>query len=155
RDLQVFSRDGSRIAARDGPHLMIWDTRDGKVLGKLASRPVQFEFGQGKDELLLIEGDEKAPPGRVLSWRIGAKKPTQLCTLKAEQYAETPRTLRITRDGKRVFYMTRSYWTAYVWELPSGKLLGRHRIEINSHQMPMLACTNDGSKLAIMGEHTL
>jgi WD40 repeat protein len=166
QDLKAFSRDGSKLAALDGPSLLkVWDTHTGQVLGQLdlKSQPHRFVFGPDDQELWLIHLGQA-----VLSWRPGQAQIRSLGTLQTDPQLEQERkaglwssshlliedAVRITHDRKHLFFISRptgaSFHTLYTWDLPEGRLATR-QLPLIADSWPRLAVNNDGSKLALLG----
>jgi WD40 repeat protein/predicted Ser/Thr protein kinase len=164
RDLKVFSRDGSKIAAFDGTfHLKVWDTAQGKKLGQLAleTRPELFAFGADDQELLLVKLGRN-----VQSWRPGEKTVRLLCGLETDSNLEKEiregwwqdellvidDALRITDDRKKIIYVSKPdaqhFHTLYVWTLPDGKL-ATYGTQMGGG-LPRLAVNADGSQAVLL-----
>src|SRR5262249_8904638 len=77
REPQALNRDGSRFAGLDAGYLKVWDTSNGKELGRLRYRPCRFDFAAGTaDRLHLLDA-----AGVVWSWSVGAERATRACVL--------------------------------------------------------------------------
>jgi hypothetical protein len=116
RERAAFSADGSRLAAIDGEHLKVWDTRTSAELGRLRLRGALFLFDAPESEperLLLLEQD-----GRVLRWILGTPEPASLSNLSDWKQVDFDR-VRLSTNRKHVAYDDGNHVS--VWELPSGK----------------------------------
>jgi WD40 repeat protein len=150
----VFSRDGSRIAGRDGEDLKAWDTQTGQELGRLHAQPILYAFadrGPAPDELLLIDSERA-----VLSWRLGEHKATPLCVLNAEPNLsfDSFSWVRFTDDRKRVIHCSRASAvpSVHVWDLPAGALAATYRLRAQLAGWQDAAVSGDGSKFALLHE---
>jgi WD40 repeat protein len=166
QDLLAFSPDGTKITAFDGPdHLAVWDTRTGKELGrvKLEGRPDLFAFAESGRELLLAYLGR-----RVQTWRFEGEEVRLQCRLETEDGLEREKeggwwradtlliadAVALSGDRHQLVYVSRpdaqGFHTAYIWELPSGKLTTR-RLARQGNGWPRVALNRDGTRLAVLG----
>jgi WD40 repeat protein len=167
REVQALSRDGSRLAAFDGPVFKVWDTATGKELGRLGLRPQFFMFdGQapGDERLLVLDS------GNLWSWRPGAApdaQPVLLCTLQPGNIRGpvllAPEHVRITADRKRLVYLSTRTDSIFVWDLTAGAQAAHFPLPQGaestspataqgSRSSAAVAITPDGSRIAVLEE---
>jgi WD40 repeat protein/tetratricopeptide (TPR) repeat protein len=142
KEMMAFNRVGSRFAAFDGAYLKVWNTRNGKEVGRL---PLDWQTlfffyeGRGKlDQLLLCNAT-----GHIQSWRIGHGVPKPLAILK-EWPGLDPHSCHAAARGTRLVAQANN--DCFVWELPSGALRARHPI---GYYWRHVAVSEDGRKLGL------
>jgi WD40 repeat protein len=132
----------------DGSELKVWNTTEGKELGKVQANPAWLAFVQSEkdgEHLLLVQRDLV-----VLSWRPGSEI-RKVCTLEAPERPEARidiYQLFVSEDGSRVA----ACWdlrAAGVWALPQGKLIFRWSPGRYSEQLD-ISLRPDGKRLAIL-----
>ncbi len=151
RELQALNYDGSRLAARDGDYLGLWDTRSGKELGRVRCDPMLFFFAEPRatgEKLMAID-----IRGRVFTWQPGASQLTPLCTLQVSAPGAFDLSrFRVSADRRRLAYLSSRVDAprVYLWELPTGAQLASPRVPHLPREYFAAALNADGSRLAIL-----
>jgi WD40 repeat protein/tetratricopeptide (TPR) repeat protein len=155
-DLVVLNRTGSRLAARDGARLKVWDTSTAEVRGEVAMQPALFVFAnpvEQSDELLTVE-----PDGKVFVWKPGDQQARSLCSLQSDgplkfgmEPAKDGRSrLWFSSDRKKLVHLANDQ-NVQVWSLPAGNRLNRHSLPHTGGKGPLWAALSpDGNRIAFL-----
>ncbi len=150
REPQVLNQDGSRFAGFDAGFLKIWDTANGKELGRLRYLPWRFQFAPGADARLLLLD----PLGRLWSWTPASKNPTRVCVLQMKSGTGffDLGSFRISPDARRIAYLSTRSQSLYYWDASTGELLRHFPVALSGSNGPRYAINFDGSRIAVMHE---